>query len=160
MFKLKEVITLSVGILVFLLVTGAAQANEVVKVDGYVKHHYKTVTTQKQIANRTCNEVEVPIYGNNGNEVTINQLFGAIIGGVVGSKVGKGKGNTIATATGAVIGSQIGKNNTQKNIVGYKRVTVCEDNPTYQNTTQLVYSHSTIRFADGSQQYDITFKKQ
>ena len=75
MFKLKEVITLSAGILVFLLVTGAAQANEVVKVDGYVKHHYKTVTTQKQIANRTCNEVEVPIYGNNGNEVTINQIL-------------------------------------------------------------------------------------
>jgi outer membrane lipoprotein SlyB len=163
MFNIKEVMALSAGILIFLLVTGAAQADShsAVKVDGYVKHHYKTVTTQQQTNNRQCQEVDIPIYGNDGGEVTIQQLFGAIIGGVVGSNVGKGNGKTIATATGAVIGSQIGKNNaTKKNIIGYKRQTVCEDNPTYNNVTTLVYSHSTIRFADGSAQYDIRFKKQ
>ena len=141
-------IKLGIGIAVGILFTTTALAGNV---NGYVQDHYKSIIKQQPHNLQVCRDVYVP------NRVGPDDMItGAILGGIIG----KGKGNTIATATGAVIGSQIGKNNTQKNIVGYKRVTVCEDNPTYQNTTQLVYSHSTIRFADGSRQYDITFKKQ
>ena len=34
-----------------------------------------------------------------------NKLLGAIIGGVLGSKVGEGSGNQAATAFGALLGS-------------------------------------------------------
>ena len=90
----------------------------------------KPVYTQvnQNIPKDVCQQVQVPIYANNGNYSNGgNAILGAIIGGVIGNQFGKGDGNKAATAVGAAIGavkgSQTGKQN--NNIVGYKNVTQC-----------------------------------
>ena len=75
-----------------------------------------------------------------------------------GIGIGKGKGNDAATILGAILGADMAnKKSSNKTIVGYKRSTVCKDSPTYVTETKNIYSHSTIRFADGNRQYDIKF---
>lgn len=161
--KIKEILAVAIVSLAFLIITGAAKAGEYQdkqKVTSYVTHYYKTVEVQNRQFNRVCKDVDVPIYGNSNQGLSGEQVIGAIIGGVIGSKIGKGDGNKIATGVGAVIGSQVGKNNTQQNIVGYKRTRVCEDNPTYTTEYKKVYSHSIIRFTDKENRvYDIQFVK-
>jgi uncharacterized protein YcfJ len=50
----------------------------------------------------------VPITAQKKNtEPSENKLLGAIIGGVLGSKVGEGSGNQAATAFGALLGSSL-----------------------------------------------------
>jgi uncharacterized protein YcfJ len=92
---------------------------------------------------QVCNMVDVPIYGNSNTNFTGEQVLGAIIGGVIGSKIGKGDGRDIAIGTGAVIGSQIGKNQNQK-IVGYKQVQQCHTNNEIVNETVLSHYNTTV----------------
>jgi len=103
--------------------------------------HYKTVSVNNP--QQVCKIVDVPVYGNsNGGAFTGEQVLGAIIGGVIGSKIGKGDGNKIATGVGAVIGSQVGKNNSQQKIIGYKQTQQCH---TENNISQqTVLSHYDI----------------
>ena len=57
---------------------------------------------------RVCQIQKVPITAQRSGEgVTDKKLFGAILGGVIGSKVGEGEGKTAATALGALIGSAL-----------------------------------------------------
>ena len=57
---------------------------------------------------RVCQIQKVPITAQRkGEGVTDKKLFGAILGGVIGSKVGEGEGKTAATALGALIGSAL-----------------------------------------------------
>ena len=156
--KIKETLLIALAGLIFLILTSPVRADSYTKVDGYLTHHYNTVETQKRVSNRTCSEVDVPIYKNDGNAKTGEVLGGAIIGGILGNQIGKGKGNDAATILGAILGADLAnKKGGDKVIVGYKRTTVCEDNPTFITETTEVYSHSTIRFADGNRQYDIKF---
>lgn len=87
----------------------------------------------------TCTIQEVPIYAQNNSQLDGGQIIGAIIGGVIGSKIGSGKGKEIAIGTGAVIGSQVGKNSNKGQIVGYKRVNVC--NTTYTTEVRSILSY-------------------
>ena len=50
MMNIKETLVVALGCLIFLVATGAAKADEVEKqkVDGYVKHYYKTVQVQNR----------------------------------------------------------------------------------------------------------------
>ena len=108
---------------------------------------------------RTCKIVDVPIYGNTGKAQTGEVLGGAIIGGILGNQVGGGKGKDAATILGAILGADFAnKKGGTKTIVGYKRTTVCEDNPTFVTEVKKVYEYSIIRFADdNNRQYDIKF---
>ena len=133
------------------MVTNIAHAETTERnvVQSVVTHHYVTETIQHRISNRVCNEVDVPIYGNNGKAQTGEVLGGAIIGGILGNQVGGGKGKDAATILGAILGADFAnKKGGTKTIVGYKRTTVCEDTPTYELEERQVYSHSTIRFTD------------
>ena len=163
---ITSIVTLTVAIILTYASTAMAGGNlyssDPEKTDrAYIKDHYitKVIKTPNQPV-QTCREVDIPIYQNQGGNTDGAEILGAIIGGVIGSKIGKGDGNKIATGVGAVIGSQVGKNNTQQNIVGYKRTRVCEDNPTYTTEYKKVYSHSIIRFTDKENRvYDIQFVK-
>ena len=156
--KIKETLLIAVAGLIFLILTAPVRADSYTEVDGYLTHHYKTVETQNRVSNRTCSEVDVPIYSNTGKAQTGEVLGGAIIGGILGNQVGGGKGKDAATILGAILGADFAnKKGGEKTIVGYKRTTVCEDNPTFVTETTEVYSHRAIRFADGNRQYDIKF---
>jgi len=159
--KIKETLIIALAGLIFLTLTGPIRADTYDKeeVDGYLKHVYTTVETEKRVANRVCNEVDVPIYKNSGKSTTGEVLGGAIIGGVIGNQIGKGKGNDAATILGAILGADFAnKKGGEKVIVGYKRTTVCEDYPTFVKEITLVYQYSIIRFADAdNNQYDIRF---
>ena len=137
------------AILTLGMLANVAHAGDNYRVNGFVEHYFTTKTTQHREANRTCNEVDVPIYGNNGKAQTGEVLGGAIIGGILGNQVGGGKGNDAATILGAILGADFAnKKGGTKTIVGYKRTTVCEDTPTYELEERQVYSHSTIKFTD------------
>ena len=108
-----------------------------------VKPVYTNVVNQTP--QQVCKQVQVPVYGNNGQTNNGNAILGAIIGGVIGNQFGKGDGNKAATAVGAAIGavkgSQSGGN---KNIVGYQNTTQCHKE--YTNTTKNIVN-----------EYDITY---
>ena len=108
---------------------------------------------------KTCSVVEVPIYGTTGGAQTGNVLGGAIIGGILGNQVGGGKGKDAATILGAILGADFAnKKSGTKTIVGYKRTTVCEDNPTFVTEIKKVYEYSIIRFSDdNNRQYEVKF---
>jgi outer membrane lipoprotein SlyB len=159
--KIKETLIIALAGLIFLTLTGPIRADTYDKeeVDGYLKHVYTTVETEKRVANRVCNEVDVPIYKNSGKSTTGEVLGGAIIGGVIGNQIGKGKGNDAATILGAILGADFAnKKGGEKTIVGYKRTTVCENKPTSVTEERKVYQYSTLRFQDKNGfQYDINF---
>ena len=102
-----------------------------------------------QVVNQTprqvCKQVQVPVYGNNGQTNNGNAVLGAIIGGVIGNQFGKGDGNKAATAIGAAIGAVKGSQSGQgKQIVGYQNVNQCHTE--YSSSTKSVVN-----------EYDITY---
>jgi uncharacterized protein YcfJ len=145
--KIKETLVIAVAGLIFLILTSPVRADGYTEVDGYLTHHYKTVETQNRVANRTCSEVDVPIYSNTGKAQTGEVLGGAIIGGILGNQVGGGKGKDAATILGAILGADFAnKKGGQQTIVGYKQVEQCEivnkvtyvkNNPTCNVTVEL-----------------------
>ena len=159
--KIKETLVIAVAGLIFLTLTGVAKAEtyEKEEVDGYLTHYYKTVEVKNRVANRTCSEVDVPIYSNTGKAQTGEVLGGAIIGGILGNQVGGGKGKDAATILGAILGADFAnKKGGTKTIVGYKRTTVCEDNPTFVTENKSVYQYSIVRVTDANNNlYDVRF---
>ena len=53
-----------------------------------VKPVYTNVVNQTP--QQVCKQVQVPVYGNNGQTNNGNAILGAIIGGVIGNQFGKG----------------------------------------------------------------------
>jgi len=154
---MKYIVTLIASMFLFSNIAYAENMySEADEVNAHVRHYFENVEIQTKVSNRTCQEVDIPIY-KDGKSSTGEVLGGAIIGGVIGNQIGKGKGNDAATILGAILGADFANKKGNKTIVGYKRTTVCEDNPTFVTETTEVYSHSTIRFADGNRQYDIKF---
>ena len=106
-----------------------SRTDTVINVDGYVVDT-QTLTVKTQLVEtpiRTCNIVNVPIYGNTGKTQTGEVLGGAIIGGILGNQVGGGKGKDAATILGAILGADFAnKKGGQQTIVGYKQVEQCE----------------------------------
>lgn len=156
---MKYIITIMASM--FLFANIAHGENNYVRenVNAYLTHHYKWETIQHTTNNRVCSEVDVPIYSNSGKSSTGEVLGGAIIGGVIGNQIGKGKGNDAATILGAILGADFANKKGNKTIVGYKRTTVCEDNPTFVTEVKKVYTHSIIRFQQNGKQYNIKFIK-
>ena len=56
-----------------------------------------------------CDDVPVERHVDNGNKAA-GTVLGAIVGGVLGSTVGKGDGRRAATVAGAVVGGAVGNN--------------------------------------------------
>lgn len=116
------------------------------QVDGYLTDHYITIEEQVRQNNRVCKEVDVPIYST--KDKTGNIIIGSILGGVIGKKIDNGGDG--GAVLGAILGGAIANEDAEskKTIVGYKRTTICEDNPTFIKQIRKVYDHSTIRFTD------------
>ena len=99
----------------------------------------------QQTPRQVCEQVQVPIYGNNGQTNNGNAILGAIIGGVIGNQFGKGDGNKAATAVGAAIGAVKGSQTGNQKIVGYQTTNQC----------RTVYNTSTVSVVN---EYDITYR--
>tara|TARA_S200000501_G_C20766466_1_gene718550 strand:+ start:636 stop:1160 length:525 start_codon:yes stop_codon:yes gene_type:complete len=106
----------------------------------------KPVHTQihQSVPRDVCKQVQVPVYGNNGQTNNGNAILGAIIGGVIGNQFGSGNGNKAATAVGAAIGAVKGSQTGNNNVVGYQMVNQCHKE--YTNQTKSVVN-----------EYDITY---
>tara|TARA_B100001287_G_scaffold243900_1_gene220204 strand:+ start:254 stop:778 length:525 start_codon:yes stop_codon:yes gene_type:complete len=107
-----------------------------------VKPVYTNVVNQTP--QQVCKQVQVPVYGNNGQTNNGNAILGAIIGGVIGNQFGKGDGNKAATAVGAAIGAVKGSQSGNKQIVGYQMVNQCHTE--YTSSTKTIVN-----------EYDITY---
>ncbi|MEO6689672.1 MAG: glycine zipper 2TM domain-containing protein [Dokdonella sp.] len=68
---------------------------------------YDRVQTGNQ--HEECDDVPVERHVDNGNRAA-GTVLGAIVGGVLGSTVGKGDGRRAATVAGAVVGGAVGNN--------------------------------------------------
>ena len=156
---MKYIITLIASMFLFSNIAYAENMySEADEVNAHVRHYFENVEIQTKVSNRTCQEVDIPIY-KDGKSSTGEVLGGAIIGGVIGNQIGKGKGNDAATILGAILGADFANKKGNKTIVGYKRTTVCEDNPTFVTEVKKVYTHSIIRFQQNGKQYNIKFIK-
>ena len=127
--------------------------------DVRVFDHVKTVTTQIPVNRTECQNVQVPIYGNAGGGASgADVLGGMILGGLLGKGVG---GNDKGAAAGAILGGVIAadKGQNKQRVVGYKQERQCFDTVSYQNQTQEVYSHSTIRFTVNGYRYVQQFQR-
>lgn len=144
------------------LMSTSVLANEAAT-DVRVFDHVKTVTTNIPVTTTECQNVQVPIYGTvqqQGNAVE-GAIGGAIIGGILGQALGGDKNSRNAGAVfGAIVGGdKASKPKTGQAIVGYKQERQCFDQVTYQNATQEVYSHSTIRFTVNGYRYVVNFQR-
>lgn len=99
----------------------------------------------QQTPKNVCEQVQVPIYSNNGQSNNGNAILGAIIGGVIGNQFGKGDGNKAATAVGAAIGAVKGSQTGNQQIVGYQTTNQC----------RTVYSTSSVNVVN---EYDVTYR--
>jgi uncharacterized protein YcfJ len=110
-----------------MLLANSAIANTV-QLDAVVVKVVPTYTeVQVNTPWRSCEYVDVPIYGKKGGGSTGDVLGGAIIGGILGNQVGGGSGKDAATILGAILGADIANKKSGKNvIVGYKKVEQCE----------------------------------
>ena len=123
-----------------------------------VEDIYKTVTRNIPQTEQVCNLVEVPIYG----EKKFDQggaIVGGLIGGILGNQIGKGGGKEAATGVGAMAGAIIGGKNGEKEVVGYRQETRCQNKTTYTTETKEVYSHSVVTFYHEGRMYRVKFNK-
>ena len=76
----------------------------VTRVEVLTRNYIDEMPEQRQV----CQIEQVPILAKkNTQPLTDKEVLGAIIGGVLGSKMGEGDGKTAATALGALIGSNL-----------------------------------------------------
>ncbi len=68
---------------------------------------YDRVQTSNPV--EECDDVPVERHVDSGNKAA-STVLGAIVGGVIGSTVGKGDGRRAATVAGAVVGGAVGNN--------------------------------------------------
>lgn len=74
---------------------------------------------------QVCHDVQVKHVQSHDSHRLIGTGIGAVAGGLLGSQVGGGKGNTLATVGGAVAGGVVG-NQVQKNAQNKKAVYTTE----------------------------------
>jgi hypothetical protein len=141
-----------------LLMTTSAYATST-DVNGKVEDVYQTVTRSIPHTERVCFDVDVPIYGRVGGGASAGDVLGGmIIGGLIGKGV---TDRDQGAAAGAVIGGMIAadRNQAQEQIIGYRKETQCENQTTYTNVTEEVYTHSIITFTQNGKQFRIRFVK-
>jgi len=87
-----------------------------------VTPNYSSMETRVPI--QSCNQELVPV-NNNGSPVSIENLLGGAIGGLLGNQFGGGKGKMAMTGAGAVAGWALG-GNINKTPNQYQQQTVCK----------------------------------
>ena len=112
-----------------------------------VQDHYKNVI------NRTPYQVEVCYDKTVSGDRTGDALKGAIIGGILGNNI---KGEQDGGAIGALLGGMIGHANSNAT-GGTQRQ--CRIETRYKETSDTVYSHSTITFTYEGRTYTQQFRK-
>ena len=112
-----------------------------------VQDHYKNVI------NRTPYQVEVCYDQTVSGDKTGDALRGAIIGGIIGNNI---KGEQDGGAIGALLGGMLGHSNSNAT-GGTQRRCVLETR--YKETSNTVYSHSTITFTYEGRTYTQKFRK-
>jgi len=126
--------TFLIGLVIFSFITPAFAESFTVTGNVIESQPRYTIVTD-YIPRKSCNTVQVPIYGAQNQRQTNNPvgaIVGGIAGGILGKNVGSGSGKTAATIGGAIIGSLAG-NNVQANentvgsteIVGYRQENRC-----------------------------------
>lgn len=109
-----------------------------------------TKDVTKTIPEQICEIASVPVYGKVKRQAQTGEVLGgAIIGGILGNQIGKGKGNDAATFLGAIIGADLAnKNATTQQIIGYREVEQCE--VVYVNTVvQQTVGYNTVVNVNG-----------
>ena len=127
----------------FLSALAFADTNNVM---GVTEDHFKTVIKQKPYTVEICREVAV------SGDKTGDTLKGAIIGGIIGHQIDHDKG----AKAGAIIGGLIGHD--KSDAVGGTR-NQCHIETRYEEERVEVYSHSTITFWDGGNEYTVRFQR-
>lgn len=125
-----------------LMATSTMASAKSITVESIVVRSVQIETQGKRVITpvKTCNIVEVPVYGNSGKAQTGEVLGGAIIGGILGNQVGGGKGKDAATILGAILGADFAnKKGGKQNIIGYRQVQQCEI------TNQVTYNPGPVR---------------
>ena len=101
----------------------------------------KTVSTP----NKTCTEVDVPIYKRTkGGDDLGSIIIGSVLGSVVGNKVSGASGaGTVGAVVGGVLANEHQKNkNSNTEIIGYERVNKCTTS--YTNQEEQYVQHYTV----------------
>ena len=113
-----------------------------------IEHHFLSVIEQTPYQVEVCKNVKV------SGDKSGDTLTGAIIGGIIGNNVTKDlpDGGT----AGAILGGILGHMNSDAKS-GTKRV--CNIETRYEEVQKKIYSHSTITFWSGGNQYTLRFKK-
>lgn len=70
--------------------------------------YYATAPRYNPPPTRHYERADIPVQA--GSDRFVGQAIGAVAGGLIGNRVGKGNGRVAATAVGAVIGSMVGGN--------------------------------------------------
>ena len=142
--NMKFGIALCFGIISIVFASGAFAGSSIVYGNiTKVEPVYTQVTNRQPV--QVCKQVQVPVYGNNGQGNNgANTVLGAIIGGVIVNQFGSGSGKEAATALGAVIGAQKGSQSGNNSIVGYQMVNQCHTE--YSNTSRAIVN-----------EYDLTY---
>jgi len=128
-------------------------------VSARIQDHYTTVNESVPITTEQCQNVEVPIYGRDGNFNTGGAVLGGLIGGLLGNQVGGGSGREAATGVGAMTGAIIGGTSGNRQVTGYRTERQCQEVTEYSLRSRSVYSHSSITFRDGTQTITLNYQK-
>ena len=132
----------------FLLAMAAEQALATQPHSAEVRDHYKNVINQVPY------QVEICKQRSTSGDKTGDTVLGAIIGGIIGQNVTK---NTPDGAkAGAIIGGILGHQNSKAQ--GGTKV-VCRYQTRFKETSETIYSHSTIRFNYGGKTYTVRFNR-
>jgi uncharacterized protein YcfJ len=106
---------------------------------------------------RTCEEVQVPIYGQtkgaNGGDVLMGMIFGGLLGKGI---TGKDNGAAAGAVMGGVIAADKGSRQT---ITGYKTELQCGNYDGTREVSKRVYSHSIVTFRENGKKYSLQFTK-
>jgi uncharacterized protein YcfJ len=141
------------------LIGTAAFADEAAE-DVRIFQHVKTVTTSVPVTTQTCQNVQVPIYGQVEQRGSNGQVLGgAVVGGVIGNQFGSGSGKDAMTILGAILGANSQSVQRSNQVTGYTVERQCTDTVSYETRTQDVYSHSTIRFTLNGYRYVQQFQR-
>lgn len=127
-------------------------------VNGTVQDHYQTVTRQIPHTERVCTTVEVPVYGQGGDDIG-SFIMGGVIGSAVGNQMSGADG---AGAIGAIVGGAIANEHQKKHngrVVGYRQEQRCQNQTTYSTVTEEVYKYSTMSFIQNGKAYTVRFTK-
>jgi uncharacterized protein YcfJ len=85
------------------------------------------VTQYQNIPRQQCQDVEVPVYGQESGVNTEGAIIGGLVGGILGNQVGGGSGREAATGVGAIAGAIIGGNSGNRQVTGYRTERQCAE---------------------------------